>query len=286
LGRRATADSETKRSRISRARLAVWLTAALVLTVGGVFAFVRTEDYLITDPRFILTERGFGMTGLHYTSQQQVRSVFARDIGRSVYLCPIFQRRLQLMGIDWVEDASVSRIWPDQIAVTIKERRPIAFVDMMDRDLRRRFMLVDHEGVLLDPRRAVRLKLPVLTGFRSTDTPEMRRQRVGRLERLRQEVGGAMDKISEVDVHDLENVRITQPYEGRAVMLLLGNRDFGTRLRKFYDNYPEIRKRSPHATVLDLRLEGSITTVAEEEPEVHEPPPARKPQRLVAKRTR
>ncbi|HET8550748.1 MAG TPA: FtsQ-type POTRA domain-containing protein, partial [Bryobacteraceae bacterium] len=122
MGRRAAAETDNPRSPVARARLALWVTAALLVTVGGVYAFVKTEDYLITDARFALTERGFGINGLHYTSQQQVRSVFARDFGRSVYLCPIFQRRLQLLGIDWVEDAAVSRIWPDQIAVTIKER--------------------------------------------------------------------------------------------------------------------------------------------------------------------
>ena len=239
---------------------------ALVCTVGGVFAFVRTEDYLIGDPKFMLKESTFGMEGLHYTSQQQVRAVFARDIGRSVYLCPIFQRRLQLMGIDWVEDAAVSRIWPDRIVVTINERWPVAFVDTIERDGRRRYALVDREGVLLDPRRAVRLKLPVLTGFRWNDTPERRRERVARLERLQQELGRALDKISEIDVTDTENLKVSQPYEGRSVVLLLGNRQFGARLRKFYDNYPEIRKRSPHATVLDLRMDGSITAVGEEAP--------------------
>jgi cell division protein FtsQ len=287
VARRPTTGTDTQRSAISRSRIGLWVTVALFATVGGVFAFIRTEDYLITDPRFTLHERGFGMSGLHYTSQQQVRSVFARDIGKSVYLCPIFQRRLQLLAIDWIEDVSVSRIWPDQIAVTVRERKPVAFVDTLERDGRRRFMLVDREGVLLDPRRPVRLKLPVLTGFQQSDSPELRRERVARLENLQQDLGRAMDKISEVDVRDVENVKVTQPYEGRAVVLLLGNREFGARLRKFYENYPEIRKRSPHATVLDLRIEGSITTVAEEDSEVrNEPPPARKPRKLVARRRR
>jgi cell division protein FtsQ len=264
-----------------------WLTIGLVVTVSGLYALVRTEDYVITDARFRLAEKSFAMHGLHYTSQQQVRSVFARDIGRSVYLCPLSQRRLQLLGIDWVDEATVLRIWPDRIVVTIRERQPVAFVDTVDRDGRRRFALVDREGVLLDPRRPVRLKLPVLTGFRPHDTPEMRRDRVERLARLQQEVGRALDKVSEVDVRDVENIKVTQPYEGRAVVLLLGNRDFAARLRKFYDNYPEIRKRSPHATILDLRLEGSITTVAEELPEERaEVRPAKPPRRLVPRRGR
>lgn len=286
MARRPAAEGSSKRSSVSNGRLAFWLVIALLSTVGGVYAVVRTEDFVIRDPRFTLTEASFDMEGLNYTSRQQVRAIFTRDIGRSIYWCPIFHRRLQLMGIDWVEDASVTRIWPNRISVTIKERRPVAFVDSVERDGRRRYALVDREGVLLDPRRAVRLKLPVLTGFRASDTPELRRERVARFERLQQEVGRTLDKISDIDVTDTENIKVTLPYEGRAVVLLLGNRGYGVRLQKFYDNYPEIRKRSPHATVLDLRMEGSITAVAEEAPEELKPAPAVQPRRLTARRRR
>ena len=41
---------------------------------------------------------------------------------------PLDERRRRLLGIDWVEDASVSRIWPDRLVVRIRERKPVAFV--------------------------------------------------------------------------------------------------------------------------------------------------------------
>ena len=42
----------------------------------------------------------FTMDGLFYTAEPQVTQVFARDFGRSVYLCPIAERRRMLLAID------------------------------------------------------------------------------------------------------------------------------------------------------------------------------------------
>jgi hypothetical protein len=47
------------------------------------------------------------------------------------------------------------------------------------------------------------------------------------------------------------------------MILYLGHGHYARRLKKFFDNYEEIRTRLPHARVLDLRLEDRITTVTE-----------------------
>ena len=43
---------------------------------------------------------------------------------------PLEERRRRLLAIDWVEDASVSRIWPNRLVVRIHERKPVAFVNL------------------------------------------------------------------------------------------------------------------------------------------------------------
>src|SRR3954462_10499536 len=79
------------------------------------FLASRVEQFFISDTRFVLPaapESGapnpnFIMDGLFYTADQQVTQIFARDFGRSIYLCPIAERRSMLLGIDWVKDATV-----------------------------------------------------------------------------------------------------------------------------------------------------------------------------------
>jgi cell division protein FtsQ len=127
--------------------------------------------------------------------------------------------------------------------------------------------LVDADGVMLDPQRASKLELPVLTGISGKESETARRDRVRRFLRVQSEMGTLMDQVSEIDVSDPENLRITQSFDGRALTLLLGNREFLQRYRNFTENYTEIRRRLPNAVVLDLRLRDRITAVVTETPD-------------------
>ena len=62
--------------------------------------------------------------GLTYASRSKVQRVFAGDFEHSIFSVPLAERRRRLLAIDWVEDASVSRVWPDRLVVRIRERKP------------------------------------------------------------------------------------------------------------------------------------------------------------------
>ncbi|MGH9629075.1 MAG: cell division protein FtsQ/DivIB [Bryobacteraceae bacterium] len=250
--------------------LGVFWVAAVICGVFMLMAVLQSaEQFVISDSRFILEgprqpdapSPNFRLEGLSYTSELQVTSVFARDFGRSLYLCPIAERRRQLLAIDWVKDASILRIWPDTLAVRITERVPVAFVQTPGRRGLREHALIDEEGVLLNPLRAVNLRLPVLTGISRSEPEERRRRRVGAFLRLRKEVGPLMDKISEVDLTDLDNLQVTHAFDGRATVLMLGNKDFKRRLESFLENQAEIRRRLPEARTLDMRISNRIIAV-------------------------
>ena len=55
--------------------------------------------------------------------------------------------------------------------------------------------------------------------------------------------------------------RCPQPYDGRILTLLLGDRNFAVRYGNFLSHYAQIQQRLPGAAVLDLRLEDRITVV-------------------------
>ena len=245
-------------------------TMGICIAVGCLWAASQIEQFVITDQQFVLQgppEPGirsehFQIAGIMHASEQQITDVFVRDFGRSVYLCPIAERRRRLLAVDWVKEASVSRVWPNRILVHIKERTPVAFVQIDAPDGSMLYGLVDSDGVMLDPQRASKLALPVIAGVLTAPKDEAkRRDQVKRFLRLQTELGMMMDKISEIDVTDLENLKITQNFDGRALTLMLGNQQFLQRYRNFVDNYVEIRKRLPDAVVLDLRLKDRITAV-------------------------
>src|SRR3954454_21296056 len=136
----------------------VSLIVLLSLVVVGM-AWLRIEEFLVSDARLVLPgppEPGiespyFRIEGMVHVSPQQVERVFARDVGRSIYMCPIGERQHELRGIDWVKDASVSRIWPNQLVVRVVERTPVAFVQIPGERNTMRVGLIDADGVFLSP---------------------------------------------------------------------------------------------------------------------------------------
>ena len=71
------------------------------------------------------------------------------------------------------------------------------------------------------------------------------------------------EKVSEIDAADLTNLKVTLQVEDRVVMLLVGDQQFGKRVGRFMQHWPEIVKRAPGAHLFDLRLEDRITAVEE-----------------------
>lgn len=256
------------RTQISTVRVIAWSLAAGALLVAGLYAFRRIEQFLILDPRFALngpegsfpgSETGsetLEISGAMHASRRGIEAVFAEDLGRSIYLIPLSERRTTLRTLDWVKDASLARIWPNRLIVRITERKPVAFLTLASG----RVGLIDEDGVILPPAKG-RFDVPVLDGVRMTDPVSERRERVQRFLRLMKDLGDAGKNISEVDVSDRDDVKVSQSYQGGLVTLLLGDHDFSVRYQNFLSHVGEIKRRLPGASTLDLRLEDRITVV-------------------------
>jgi cell division protein FtsQ len=273
MARAATAEPAPEWSfgKIRWGRFVFWLIA------GGIFMFVmlliwyKIEQFLIKDDRFRVAEAedflrqspNLTVKGVHYASPSQVRHLFAEDFGRSLYLVPVQKRREQLLEIDWVEEATVSKIWPNTLAVQVRERTPVAFVHFPPnrKDGLSQFALVDREGYILRPRIASKFTLPVITGLRETDPLLNRRARVRRVLDLLNVVGALADQISEVNASDLNNLTAAERVPDGIVNLMLGDENYSERLKNFLSNYDEIRSKKPDGKTFDLRVDGVITAV-------------------------
>jgi cell division protein FtsQ len=230
-----------------------------VAVLGAVlYALHRIEQFVIADSRFSLEDpdNAFVLAGAEHVSRHAIEAVFSSDLGRSIYLIPISERRMTLKTVDWVRDATVARLWPNHLVVQITERKPVAFITLSAG----RVGLIDEDGVIL-PQAQDHFVLPVATGIHASDSLAVRRERVGRFLRVTKEIGDIGKNISEVDVADRDNIKIRQPYEGRVVTLLLGDGRFQARYQNFLTHYAEIKRKLPGASTLDLRLEDRITVV-------------------------
>ncbi len=272
----ATETTPVSRATVRRAlRITGWTLGVVAVVFGAAAVLLEGGEFLSKDRRFLLPEAGTraqdaGLTvsGLKNASEAAVRRVFENDRGRSVADVDLEKRRMELRRVDWVREASVRRIWPNQLHVDVEERVPVAFIQVTsalsgDRaaPVVHRPRLVDADGIILPARGRLPERLPLLSGVRERDDVERRRARVQLMLRVLDELKDARDKISEVDVTDLENLRILYQAGDQQLVLVMGNERFRERLNIFLSHYEGIRDRLGARTVLDVSLEGQITIV-------------------------
>src|SRR5690349_6347267 len=213
------ARESKKTARTINWRLIAGLLAFTAAGVSTAMAGYKVHQFVISDPQFSLSrDRKDAITiqGLVYASRWKVQRVFAADFDHSVFAVPLEERRRRLLAIDWIEDASVSRVWPDRLVVRVRERKPVAFVST-----HAGVLLIDPHGVLLEPPPQAQFSFPVLSGIREEGSDADRRDRVRALLDFQQDMGYLAKDISEVDAADPENIHAVTQLEHRAVTLLM-----------------------------------------------------------------
>src|ERR1700676_1263239 len=120
---------------VSTGRIVRISIAVLIVLIALLYLFHRLEQFLIRDPRFTLSgadgdTADIQIAGAAHASRAQIERVFAIDLARSVYLLPLSERREALRSVDWVKDASIARLWPNRVVVSIQERKPVAFLPL------------------------------------------------------------------------------------------------------------------------------------------------------------
>src|ERR1700678_3733759 len=148
---RARAGASSRRG-LSAGRIVTIGFAFCVVLLASLYLFHRFEQFLIRDPRFALSGvegdvSTIEIAGAAHASRAQIERVFSIDLGRSVYLLPLTERREALRSVDWVKDASIARLWPNRVLISVEERKPVAFLTLAPS----RFALIDKDGVILPP---------------------------------------------------------------------------------------------------------------------------------------
>ncbi len=247
----------TKKTEGIRWRLWIGLAGLGVVCVSTAMAALEAHRYATTNAFFALSPHSpdaITVQGLQYTPRWKVLRVFENDFGRSVFAIPLAERRRRLMAINWVWDASVSRVMPNRLVVRIRERKPVAFAM-----LRSGAMLVDAEGVLMEPPTQGHFAFPVLNGLNERETEAERRVRVETFLRFQLELGEMAGSISEVNVSDPTGIRAEAQIGDHTVELMMGSGDFARRYENFLRHYQEIAGRTPEARRFDLTIDDRIT---------------------------
>jgi cell division protein FtsQ len=236
--------------------------AALIVVSAVAYAVNVCKSFLEHDARFRISgTSNIQAIGLGEVSRADVLPVFGEDIGRNVFFVPLTERRKQLEQIPWVEHATVMRLLPDQIRVTLVERQPVAFVRHGEQ-----IGLVDADGVLLNMPVAMMAQhhysFPVLTGIDRGDPLPSRKARIALYQRLVGELDSngqrLSDQISEIDLTDPEDARLLMPEQGTDILAHFGEDHFLDRYQRYKAHIAEWRQQYPKLAAVDLRYDQQV----------------------------
>jgi cell division protein FtsQ len=235
------------------------LVTTLSLLAGMAVSATVLKNYLVRDTRFrIAGVNGIQASGLSEVSREEMLPVFGEDVGRNIFFVPLNVRRKQLEEIPWVERATVMRLLPDHIRVSIVERQPVAFA-LQPNGLTG---LVDADGVLLSMPAAMMAQrhytFPVVSGINSSDSAASRRARMV-YQRLLDELDANGQKlsaqISEIDLSDPSDARVLMPEQGGDILAHFGDDRFMERYQRYKAHIAEWRQQYPRLGAVDLRYE-------------------------------
>jgi len=145
------------------------LTVIVALIASG--AVRRSIDATEDGLGVLATDAGFGISKVHLlgaerTSPQLVLNTLGFHLGQSIFGADVHAARDRLLALDWIKTADVRRRYPDDITVTVTEKKPFA----LWQDAAHRIWVIERDGSLITDRGYDKfLKLPHFIG---TGAPE------------------------------------------------------------------------------------------------------------------
>jgi cell division protein FtsQ len=236
----------------------MWACFALgILGVGAVVA-IALYNYGERSWRFrIESSDNIEVTGIENVTKAQIMEVMGADIGRNTFFVPLTQQKAQLEQIPWVESASVMRFVPNRLKVEIHERTPVAFARVGPR-----IFLIDAIGTLMELPQKHKYSFPVILGMNPGEPLSTRVPRMKAYNELVQQLdsGGARysQDLSEVDLSDLENLKVRVNDPQGDVLVELGSSDYLKRYKTYVSHVQEWRQQFQKLESVNLRYDNQV----------------------------
>ncbi len=197
------------------------------------------------------------VAGMQNVTKAQIMEVMGADIGRNIFFIPLAQQKAQLEQIPWVESTSVMRFVPNRLRVEIQERTPVAFARVGPR-----MSLIDAGGTLMELTPKHRYSFPVILGMNPGEPLSTRAPRMKTYAEMVRDLdsGGARysQDLSEVDLTDLEDVKVRVNDPAGDVLVHLGSSDYLRRYKIYVSHAQGWRQQFQKLESVDLRYDNQI----------------------------
>src|SRR6202162_5520642 len=236
----------------------LWATGAAAILLAAAIAAAALYEYGERSWRFrVESSDNIEVTGMQNATKAQIMEVMGADIGRNIFFIPLAQQKAQLEQIPWVESASVMRFVPNRLKVEIHERTPVAFARVGPR-----MTLIDAGGTLMELPQKHKYSFHVILGMNPGEPHSTRAPRMRAYNELVQELdsGGARysQDLSEVDLSDLENLKVRVNDPAGDVLVELGSSDYLRRYKIYVTHAQGWRQQFQKLESVDLRYDNQI----------------------------
>jgi len=282
--RRRARAVPVRRGRTQRLkRLLRWAAWGVLILPAAGYGTYRLAAFGLSSPRFTLTSaEDVILTGNQYVTREEALNALGVPAfgklaqGMNIFKISMAAKRRQLETIPWVRAATLTRSYPNRLAVHLVERTPVAFVNVDGR-----VKLVDDEGVILEKPERASFNFPVLTGLEAASGRAERVARLGLFDAFMREAApeasAARWMISEVDLADVDDLKGMLVQGRETVQLHFGREKFGERFRNFLTLLPELRKSGSKVDSIDLRYGNQVVVTPQAERPEPESVPAAPP---------
>jgi cell division protein FtsQ len=241
----------------------LWVSGlAAVLFVGALVA-AGLYHYGEHSWRFrVESSDNIEILGMQNVTRAQIMEVMGADIGRNIFFVPLAEQKALLEQVPWVESASVMRFVPNRLRVEIHERTPVAFARVGPR-----IALIDAGGTLMDlPKtplpRNHKYSFPVILGMNPGEPLSTRAPRMKAYSELVHDLDSSgahySQDLSEVDLSDLEDLKVRVNDPAGDVLVHLGSSDYLKRFNVYVSHVQEWRQQFQKLESVNLRYDNQV----------------------------
>ncbi len=222
-----------------------------VLIVASMYAY----GFVTTSESFAIHEVEF--KGMSRVDTSEIEELLADLLGQNILLVSLEAYEDRIKMHPRVERVSMTRVLPDKVACTVKEREPVALI------FTDQFPEVDRHGmVMADDEYTAILDLPIITGLAKNAIEvgkinnDKRLRGALRALALCKSLGGDfVEDISELRVSSSGvNIRSLE----RNCVLLLGEADYANRLKKYFLLKETLAEKESDVGIIDLRFDDQV----------------------------
>jgi cell division septal protein FtsQ len=198
--------------------------------------------------------RSVDVAGTSKASREEIRAAVLRLSNAGAWQADLEVITKELRELPWVREAVVTRVLPDGLRVRVTEREP----RVISRTGGGRLVWVDDDGVVLGAASPGEEDF-FIRGIDESRTPEAAKhnsERVNVARELSREwaQAGLTKRVSELNLENLDDVRVQLAGRDAAVEVRLGKEDFGKRFRQALEVLDAQRAtpRGPYITYVDV----------------------------------